>query len=206
MTDEPKVPERKLRHEGPHRAEAAGSAPPIDRRSIGANASIDNPAWRIKRPPDRPWPFKAADVSPLHWWRTLPSDAFRDAEQTVLLTTVTRIGVLHGGDDLAAELAGDAAAAIGVAFSLMPIETATLTVDIAMTALCRCALARNASAALVMAQVIGLTDLNHGLTTELAASWYTHGMRYSSNPPKFSQVETVLLTAFRERHRDGESA
>jgi hypothetical protein len=206
MTDEPKVPERKLRHEGPHRAEAAGSALPINGRSIGANASIDSPAWRIKRPLDRPWPFQAADVSPLHWWRTLPSDAFRDAEHTVLLTTVKRIGVIHGGDDLTGALAGDPAAAIGVAFSLMPIEETTLTIDIAMTALCRCALAPNAAAALVMAQVIGLTGLNHGLATELAASWYAHGLRHSSNPRKFGGAETVLLTAFREFHHDGESA
>jgi hypothetical protein len=206
MTDEPKVPERKLRHEGPHCVGAVGAPLPINRRSLGANAAIDNPAWRIKRPPDRPWPFKAADVSPLHWWRTLPSGAFRDAEQILLLTTLERIGVLHGGDDLTGALAGDAAAAIGVAFSLITIEETTLTVDIAMTALCRCALARNTSAALVMAQVIGLTDLNHGLAMELAASWYTHGLRYSSNPRKFSQAEAVLLTAFQERHRDGENA
>jgi hypothetical protein len=206
MTDETNGSERKLRHEGPRRVGAVGSQLPIDRGSIGASASIDNPAWRIKRPPDRPWPFKAADVSPLHWWRTLPSDVFGDAEQILLLTTAGRIGVLHGGDDLTAALAGDDAAAIGVAFSLMPIEETTLTVDIAMTALCRCALARNAAAALVMAQVIGLISLDHGLATELAASWYTHGLRHASNPRKFSQAETVLLTAFRHRHRDGESA
>jgi hypothetical protein len=206
MTDETKVPERKLRHKGPRSAGAASSWPAIDRGSIAANASVDNPAWRIKRPKDRPWPFKAADISSLEWWRTLPSDAFRDAEQILLLKTVARIRVLHGGDDLTAALAGDAAAAIGVAFSLMPIEETTLTVDIAMTALCRCALARNAAAALVMAQVIGLTSLDHGLATELAASWYTHGLRHASNPRKFSQAETVLLTAFRHHHRDGESA
>jgi hypothetical protein len=203
MTNETKLPERK--HKGPRRAGAASAPLAIDRGSIAANASIENPALRIKRPPDRPWPFKAADVSPLQWWRTLPSDAFRDAEQ-ILLTTAERISVLHGGDDFAAALAGDAAGAIGVAFSLVPIEEITLAVDVAMTALCRCALAGNAAAALVMAQVIGLTSLDHGLATELAASWYTHGLRYSSNPRKFSQAEAVLLTAFRERHRDGESA
>lgn len=205
MTDETKVPERKLRHEGPHRAGAVGSLLPIDRGSIGANASIGNPAWQIKRPPDRPWPFKAADVSPLHWWRTLPSDAFRDAEQILLFATVERISVLHGSESLAAALAGDVAAAISVAFSLMPIEETTLTVDIAMTALCRCALARNAAASLVMAQVIGLTDLDHGLATELAASWYPHGLHHSSNPRKLRKAETVLL-AFREFRHDGESA
>lgn len=202
IDDTKKVPERKLRHKEPRRAGAAGSLPAIDRGLIAASAAIDNPAWRIKRPPDRPWPFKAADVSPLQWWRTLPSDAFRDAEQILLLATVERIGVLRGGDELAAALAGDVAAAIGVTFSLMPIEEATLTADIAMTALCRCALAQNAAASLVLAQVIGLTDLDHGLATELAASWYSHGLRHSSNPRKFRQAETVLLTAFRERHDD----
>jgi hypothetical protein len=201
-----KVPERKLRHEEPHRADAAGFPLAIDRGSIGGNASIDNPAWRLKRPPDRPWPFRPADATPLQWWRTLPSDAFRDAEQILLRATVEEISVLHGGDDLAAALAGNAAAAIGVAFSLMPIEKTTLTADIAMTALCRCALAPNAAAALVMAQVIGLTDLDHGLATQLAASWYMHGRRHSSNPRKFSQAGAVLLTAFRECHRGGESA
>lgn len=205
MTDETRVPERKLRHKGPRRAGDVGPPLKIDPESISANGSDDNPAWRIKRSPDRPWPFKAADIAPLEWWRTLPSDAFRDAEQILVPTTLERIGVLHGGDDLAAALAGDAVAAISAAFSLMPIEETTLTVDIVMTALCRCALARNAAAALIMAQVIGLTSLDHGLATELAASWYTHGPRHASNPRKYGQAEAVLLTAFRERHREGES-
>ena len=69
-----------------------------------------------------PWPLKADDTSPLAWWRTLPSDAFGDAERLLLLTTLEQIDVLHGGDDFAAALKGDPAAAIGVAFSLMPIE------------------------------------------------------------------------------------
>lgn len=206
MSDASEVPECKLRHEEARRAGAATSLPAIDRGSIVANASTDNPAWGIKRPPGRPWPLEARDVSPLQWWRTLPSDAFHDAEQDILLRTLERIGVVHGGDDLAAALAGDVAAAIDVAFALMPIEETTLTVDIAMSVLMRAALAPNATAALVLAQVIGLTDLDHGLATELSASWYTHGLRHSSNPRKFGRAEAVLLTAFWERHHSGERA
>jgi len=204
MTDDTKVPERKLRHKGPRHP--GSSLPAIDRESIAANASVDNTAWQIKRQPDRPWPLKAEDASPLQWWRTLPSDAFRDAEHVLLRKTLERIGVLHGGDDLTAALAGNTAAAIDVAFALMPIEETTLTADIAMSALMRCALAPNATAALVMAQIIGQTRLDHGMATELASSWYTHGLRHASNPHKFSQAETVLLTAFRDRHHHGESA
>lgn len=206
MTNDTNVPERKLRHKGTHRFGAIGSLPAIDRGSIAVSAPVDNPAWRIKRPPNRAWPFKPEDISPLQWWRTLPSDAFRDAEQALLLATLERIRVLHGSDDLATALTGDATAAIDVAFALMPIDVTTMATDIAMSALMRCALAPNATAALVMAQIVGLAILEHGLATELAASWYTHGLRHSSDPHKFSQAETVLLAAFRDRHYDGESA
>jgi hypothetical protein len=205
MTDETKVPERKLRHKATSGAGAGRSPLAIDQKSIAASACIDNPAWRIKRPADCR-PLRAEDTSPLQWWRTLPSDAFRDAERLLLLATLARISVLRGGEDLPAALDGDPAAAIGVAFSLMPIEEFALDVDIAMTALARCALERNAAAALVLAQVVGLTNLGHALASELAASWYAYGLRYSANPRKFSQAETALLAAFRERHHDGENA
>lgn len=198
MTENTKLPERKCRHGGSRHA-GAGSPLVITQKPIAARAGIDNTAWRIKRPADQPWPLKAEDTSPLQWWRTLPSGAFRDAEQLLLLAMLERIRVLRGGDDLAAALGGDLAAAIGVAFSLMPIEEFTLEVDIAMTALLRCAVERDATAALVMAQIVGLTDLGHGFATELAASWFAYGRKHSANPYKFSQAEEVLLAAFRER-------
>jgi hypothetical protein len=154
----------------------------------------------------RPWHFKADDISPLAWWRMLPSDALGDAERLLLLTTLEQIDVLHADDDFTAALEGDAAAAIGVAFSLMPIKEMTLRADIAMTALLRCALERNAAAALVLAQILGLTDLGHSYGTELAASWLAYGRRCSDNPRAFSKAETVLLTAFREHHRDRDDA
>jgi len=203
--DTKKVPERKLRHGGRRHA-GAGSPPHITQKPIAARHGIDNTAWRIKRPRDQPWPLKAKQISPLQWWRTLPSDAFREAEQPLLLGALGRIRVLRGSDDLAMALGGNPGAAIEVAFSLMPIEKFTLEVDIAMTALMRCALECNAGAALVMAQIVGLTELEHGFATELAASWYVHGLHHSTDPRKLSQAETALLAAFRNRHREGGSA
>jgi len=153
-----------------------------------------------------PWPPKADDTPPLAWWRTLPSDAFGNVERLIVRATLESIDVLHGGDDCAAAMKGDPAATIGFAFSLMPINDMTLQVDIAMTALLRCALERNAAVALVLAQVLGLTDLVHSHATELAASWLAYGRRWSDNPRKFGEAETMLLTAFRERHRyDGDA-
>lgn len=130
------------------------------------------------------------------WWRTLPPSALGKAERLLLQATLEQIGVLHGGDEFAAALAGDPTAAIGVAFSLMPIEELSLTSDIAITVLLQCALERNATAALVLAQVLGLTDLDH--SKELAASWLAYGRLFSDNKQKFGDAAIVLLSAFRE--------
>ncbi|KWV48414.1 hypothetical protein AS156_18205 [Bradyrhizobium macuxiense] len=154
----------------------------------------------------RGWPFGPQDTTPLAWWRTVPSYAFRDAEHVLLLATLKRMSVLHGGSDFASAQEGEAAAAIGVAFSLMPITEMTLKVDIAMTALLRCALERNAAAALVLTQVLSLTNLGHGLATDLAASWFAHGLRHSTDPEKFSKAETTLLATSRGRNRKGNIA
>jgi hypothetical protein len=205
MTDATKVPERKLRHETTGGGATGNSSGAAHARSTSGTFT-DNAAWRIERPAACPWPFKAEGTSPLAWWRTLPSDAFRDAEHLLLLATLEGVTVLHGGDKFAAALRGDAAAAIAVTFSLMPFEAMTLQVDIAMTALLRCALDSNAASALVLAQVLGLTELGHPFATELAALWFTHGLRHSTEPRKFSQAETALLAAFRKRERNGEGA
>jgi hypothetical protein len=152
------------------------------------------------------WHFKAEDISPLAWWRTLPSEAFGEAERVQLRATLKRINVLHGDDDIATALKGDPSAAIAVAFTLMPIGEVSLTSDIAMTALLRCVLEGNASAALVLAQVLGLTDLGHAHAIEFAASWLVYGRRSSDDPSKFSEAERVLLAAFRDRHHYGDDA
>jgi hypothetical protein len=200
MNDMTKVPERRLRHEatsGACKDSGSYAAYPETREP-----SSHNSASIIRRV--CPWPFKADDTSPLAWWRTLPSDAFGDPERFFLPATLEQIDVLHGGDDGAAAMKGDPAAAIGFAFSLMPIEEMTLKVDVAMTALLRCSLERNAAAALVLAQVLGLTDFGHSYPTELAASWLAYGRRCSDNPRKFSDAEILLMAAFREHHRDGD--
>ena len=188
-SDTTKVPGPKLQHDG---------------RRGAPRRCVDNPASGKQLA--CPWPFKADGTSPLAWWRTLPPDAFGDAERLLLQATLDQIDVLHGGDDFAAALKGNPAAAIGVAFSLMPVEEMTLKVDIAMTTLLQCVLERNAATALVLAQILGLTDLGHPFATELATSWLAYGRHCSENPRKFSEAETVLLAAFRELHRDGGDA
>ncbi|WP_298885811.1 hypothetical protein [uncultured Bradyrhizobium sp.] len=149
------------------------------------------------------WPFKAETCSPLTWWRQLPPDAFGEPECLQLLNVIGGIDVLRGGADLAAALRGDATAAIDAAVHLIPVEEITLPVDITMTALVCAVLDDNASAALVMAQVIGLTCLGHEREVELAASWLAYGRRCSAEPDKFGDAEAVLMAAFEETRRKG---
>jgi hypothetical protein len=153
-----------------------------------------------------PWPCKAETCSPLTWWRQLPPEAFSDTERLQLVNTIKRIGILRGGADIAAAMRGDAAAAIGAVLDLMPVDEMTLQVDITMTALICAALDGNAAGALVVAQVIGLTDLGHELNIELAAAWLAHGKRHSAEPDKFSDAEVILIAAFEEQRNKGDGA
>jgi hypothetical protein len=156
--------------------------------------------WRSR------WPFKAATCSPLTWWRQLPPEAFGDTERLQLVNALGRIGVLRGGADITAAMRGDAAAAIGAVLDLMPVGEMTLQVDITMTALVCAALDGNAAGALVVAQVIGLTDLGHELSIELAAAWLAHGKRHSAEPDKFSDAVAVLIATFEEHRNKGDCA
>ncbi|WP_156936955.1 hypothetical protein [Bradyrhizobium sp. WSM2254] len=129
------------------------------------------PARNISRPSISGWPITAQDVSRLAWWRTLPSDLLRDAEQQLVIDTLDTICVMDRHDEFAAALRDDATSAVGVALSLMPIHQETLTVDIAMTALLRCALAGDATAAMVVANLLHRVELDHPFATELSAFW-----------------------------------
>jgi hypothetical protein len=152
------------------------------------------------------WPFKAETCSPLTWWRRLLPEAFGETKRLQLVNIIGGIGVLGGGADITAALRGDATAAIGAAVDLMPIDEITLPVDITMTGLVCAALDGNASAALVLAQVIGLTDLGLDREIELAAAWLAHGRRRSAGPDKFGDAEVVLMAAFEEHRRKGHCA
>ena len=199
MADNTKTPERQLRLEQVGRSKKS-NAPNIGRGELFSDKN--------SAPPKRsaPWPFRAGSFSPLAWWRLLPPDAFRDAERLLLATALQGISVLHGADNLAAAMRGDAAAAIDTALGLLPVDEITLQVDITMTALMNIALDGNAACSLVMAQVIGLTDVGHELTTELAACWLDYGERHSGDRLKFREARTVVLTAFEESRNKGDDA
>jgi hypothetical protein len=143
-------------------------------------------AWNTSRPTTSAWPLATQDFPPLAWWRTLPCNLFRDAEHLLVIDTLDTICVMNRHDEFAAALRGDAAAAVGVALALLPM---TLTVDIAMTALLRCALSGDTAAIVVLANLLHRIELKRSLATELSASWHTpFASGYRERPLRALQV------------------
>jgi hypothetical protein len=72
------------------------------------------------------WPYCAEDGHPLGWWRMLPPHLFGDTERLLVGSSLEGLAVIGGGKDFAAALKGDAAAAISVALSLVPLREVIL--------------------------------------------------------------------------------
>ncbi|AMA56831.1 hypothetical protein [Bradyrhizobium sp. CCGE-LA001] len=151
------MPAREPRHQD--LAVLTGDAADLARKSIWLSTSG--------------WPSNAQDISPLAWWRTLPSDLLHDAEHLLVIDTLGRISMFDRDGKLPAAVRGDTAAAIGAALSLLPFDEVTLTVDITMTALLQCALRGDATSTVVLANILHRVELNYPLAAELSVSWYT---------------------------------
>lgn len=149
---------------------------------------------------NRHWPFRSQSTSPLAWWRTLPSDKFRDAEKYVLGVTLDRVDVLRPNAKLSAALRGNAAAAIAAAYSYLPIEDLTLEADMAMSTVLRWAIDGNPACTLVLATVLKRTDVGHSFGAELSASWF---FKHTINPNRDmrpSVDEAALVEAVHEHY------
>lgn len=147
------------------------------------------------RPLTSEWSFNAQDISPLAWWRTLPSDLLRDAEHLLVIDTLGRICMFDRDVKLSAAVRGDTAAAIGAALSLLPVDGVTPTFDITMTALLRCVLRGDAASTVVLANILHRVKLNYPLAAELSVSWYTRLARGSSR----RGFRALRCSGFRDR-------
>jgi hypothetical protein len=153
-------------------------------QSIDSTRTRNNaPGHPTTRNPPKPhdwqpssWPFRPEDVTPLAWWRTMPADLLGDAEHLLLREVIGKIGVLKGREWISA-MCGDAAASIEIALGTLPISIVTLEVDLAMTTLTLVALGGNATAALVLSQVLQSVSLDHPFAKELSVSWLGFNLR-----------------------------
>lgn len=125
------------------------------------------------------WPINPEDVTPLEWWRTLPSDHMNDARHLVLSTTLDKICALQGGESALA-MHGDAAASIAIAIEAAPFTSITLAVDLAMSTLLVNALGGSAASALVLSHILRQTRLDHPFARELSVSWLLFNLRQAA--------------------------
>ena len=151
--------------------------------------------------PSSSWPFDAADVTPLEWWRTMPADHLGDVQLIHLRDTMQKIGVMKDHQWLSA-LQGNAAASIAIAIGALPIDQITLEVDLAMSALTLCALEGSAGAALVLAHILRRTPLEHPFGKDIVVSWLAHNLFHALNTENHAtkpHLRSKTSGAFRHR-------
>lgn len=141
-----------------------------------------------------PGPYTPEESNPLAWWRTLPSHCFRDAERLLVRATLKDLAIIDGGTDVAAALAGDPAAAVTVALSLVPLRKVTLSADISMTALLSCTLHGDAASGLVLSHILGRAQWGDARAEKLGLAWLDRHIAYPIE--RFAAIEAALAAAF----------
>jgi hypothetical protein len=204
MTDITMIPEHMPRHESACRGFARSNSARKTELEIGlTGVAHPSAASKVDEQPTRSCLLQMAEGAvPTRWWRTLPAGVLGITEYQQLRALLDRLHVLRGDGDVVAALNGDAAAAIEMALSIAPVQELSLTADIVMTGLMACALNRNAAAALVLAQILSvseLTELDYGRARTLSAAWFDFGLQHSKEPDKFREAWPALLTALGDR-------
>lgn len=112
----------------------------------------------------------ASAFDPKAMWRTLSADQFGTADSEALDELLTRTAIL-GRDDWREAVEGDAAAAIRLVITFMPLREITLQVDLAMSALLRIGVGGDAAAAAALSFVLRNLPGRFAHHRNLSNSW-----------------------------------
>jgi hypothetical protein len=118
---------------------------------------------------DRPDALASA-FDPKAMWRTLRAEQFQAADVNPLDDLLSRTAIL-GREDWRATVEGDAAAAIRLAVTFLPVREITPQIDLAMTALLRLAVGGDAAAAAALSFVLRNLPGRFALHQDLSNSW-----------------------------------
>jgi len=100
----------------------------------------------------------------------LPADQFSSTQIAAIRQSLAAIALIDE-PRWSAALAGDAAAAVGVAVRSMPVERITCRTDMVMSALCLSALLGSAAACLVLGHILKQVGTFDPAAKRCAASW-----------------------------------
>lgn len=142
--------------------------------------NFSGPPRRGERyPADAVHDFFDSAIYPLSLWRTLRAAQFEAADLTAIRVLLAKLALL-GRSKWRDAVAGDAPAAIAVALSFLPIDNVTRQVDVAMTALVRCAIEGDLAAAIVIANILRNLPGSTPLHRQIATSWFVSNLAMAS--------------------------
>lgn len=118
----------------------------------------------------------APGCSPTGWWRTIAAPNFHLMALGAMKAAIEKVEVL-GEPRWRDAVAGDAAAAVGVALSLKRQDVAPGMLDLVMTALVICACEGNATACIVLSNVIRRLPNGGKRGARVATSWLMRAFR-----------------------------
>ena len=118
----------------------------------------------------------ATASSPIRWWRSIAAPNFHAAALGAMRFAVERIEMV-GEPRWRAAVAGDAAAAIGMALALSRDDSFRHKFDLVMTVLVLCACEGDATACLVLSTVIRRLPGAGAREARLATSWLVKSFR-----------------------------
>jgi hypothetical protein len=119
--------------------------------------------------------FLASAIYPLSLWRTLRADEFEASDLAAIKGLLANTALL-GQPKWRGAVAGDVPSAVAVAVSFMPVDKITVQVDIAMTALIRCAAEGDFAAAIVAANILRNLPGAMRLHRRIATSWFVSNL------------------------------
>jgi hypothetical protein len=112
----------------------------------------------------------ASAFDALSLWRTLRADQYERSDLAAIDDLLRRTAIL-GRFDWREAVEGDAAAAIRLAISFLPIDEVTSQVDLAMTALTRHAIGGDAAAAAAVSFILRNLPGRYALHQDISTSW-----------------------------------
>ena len=127
-------------------------------KAVLSASDVNILAQPISTDRERAWPFTPEDATRLAWRPTLPTALLRDPQALLVHVTLDKIDAAGGSCAFGAALRGNTAAAIAVAFLLMPIGETTLEIDLAMMVVLHVAPDGDTAAALVLSDVLGRAE------------------------------------------------
>jgi hypothetical protein len=119
--------------------------------------------------------FLASGIYPLSLWRTLRAQQFEPSDLAAIRGVLANT-VLFGQPKWRGAVAGDVPCAVAVAVSFMPVNRITVQVDIAMTALIRCAAEGDFAAAIVAGNILRNLPGDLRLHRRIATSWFASNL------------------------------